>query len=66
MPQLYPEEFRRRAVELARLRKEPVSQIAAELVASRRRHSLRLAPSPPPLCSAIRPGSELLARAHLG
>ena len=27
----YPEEFRRRAVELARLREKPVSQVAAEL-----------------------------------
>jgi transposase len=31
MPRAYPEEFRRRAVELARLRERPVSQIAAEL-----------------------------------
>jgi len=31
MPRPYPEEFRRRAVELARLREKPVSQIAAEL-----------------------------------
>ena len=31
MPRPYPEEFRRRAVELARLREQPVSQIAAEL-----------------------------------
>jgi transposase len=31
MPRPYPEEFRRRAVELARLRERPVSQIAAEL-----------------------------------
>ena len=31
MPRPYPEEFRRRAVELARLRQRPVSQIAAEL-----------------------------------
>lgn len=31
MPRPYPEEFRHRAVELARLREKPVSQIAAEL-----------------------------------
>ena len=31
MPRAYPEEFRRRAVELARLREKSVSQIAAEL-----------------------------------
>jgi transposase len=31
MPRPYPEEFRRRAVELARLRQKPVSQVAAEL-----------------------------------
>ena len=31
MPRPYPEEFRRRAVELARLRERPVSQIATEL-----------------------------------
>ena len=31
MPRPYPEEFRRHAVELARLREKPVSQIAAEL-----------------------------------
>lgn len=31
MSRPYPEEFRRRAVELARLREKPVSQIAAEL-----------------------------------
>jgi transposase len=31
MPRAYPEEFRRRAVELARQRERPVSQIAAEL-----------------------------------
>jgi transposase-like protein len=31
MPRPYPEEFRRRAVELARLREKPVSRIAAEL-----------------------------------
>ena len=31
MPRPYPEEFRRHAVELARLRERPVSQIAAEL-----------------------------------
>lgn len=31
MPRAYPEEFRHRAVELARLRERPVSQIAAEL-----------------------------------
>ena len=31
MPRAYPEEFRRRAVELARLRESPVSQIASEL-----------------------------------
>jgi transposase len=31
MPRPYPEEFRRRAVELARLGEKPVSQIAAEL-----------------------------------
>ena len=31
MPRPYPEEFRRRAVELARLREKPVSQVAAEL-----------------------------------
>ena len=31
MPRAYPEEFRRRAVELARLRERPVSQIASEL-----------------------------------
>ena len=31
MPRPYPEEFRRRAVELARLRENPVSQVAAEL-----------------------------------
>ncbi len=31
MPRAYPEEFRRRAVELARLREKPVSRIAGEL-----------------------------------
>ncbi len=31
MPRPYPEEFRQRAVELARLRQKPVSQVAAEL-----------------------------------
>ena len=31
MPRAYPEEFRRRAVELARLRESPVSQSASEL-----------------------------------
>ena len=31
MPRPYPEELRRRAVELARLREKPVSQVAAEL-----------------------------------
>ena len=31
MPRPYPEEFRQRAVELARLRQQPVSRIAAEL-----------------------------------
>ena len=31
MPRAYPEEFRRRAVELARRRERPVSQIASEL-----------------------------------
>ena len=31
MSRPYPEEFRRRAVELARLREKPVSQITAEL-----------------------------------
>lgn len=31
MPRAYPEEFRQRAVELARLRTKPVSRIAAEL-----------------------------------
>ena len=31
MPRAHPEEFRRRAVELARLREKPVSQLAAEL-----------------------------------
>ena len=31
MPRPYPEAFRRRAVELARLREKPVSQVAAEL-----------------------------------
>ena len=31
MPRPYPEEFRRCAVELARLREKPVSQVAAEL-----------------------------------
>jgi transposase-like protein len=31
MPRAYPEEFRRRAVELARLHEQSVSQIAAEL-----------------------------------
>jgi transposase len=31
MPRPYPEEFRRRAVELARLREKPVSRIAADL-----------------------------------
>ena len=31
MPRPYPEEFRRHAVELARLREKPVSQVAAEL-----------------------------------
>jgi transposase len=31
MPRAYPEEFRRRAVELARLHEKSVSQIAAEL-----------------------------------
>lgn len=30
MPRAYPEEFRRRGVELARQRERPVSQIAAE------------------------------------
>ena len=31
MPRPYPEEFRRRAVELARLRQKPITQLAAEL-----------------------------------
>lgn len=31
MPRPYPEEFRRRAVELARQRERPIGQIAAEL-----------------------------------
>ncbi len=31
MPGPYPEEFRRRAVELARLREKPIGQIAREL-----------------------------------
>ncbi len=31
MPRPHPPEFRRRAVELARLREKPVSQIAADL-----------------------------------
>jgi transposase len=31
MPRPYPEEFRRHAVELARLGEKPVSQVAAEL-----------------------------------
>ena len=31
MPAPYPEEFRRRAVELARLREKPIAQIAREL-----------------------------------
>jgi transposase len=31
MPRAYPEEFRRRAIELVRLRTKPVTQIAAEL-----------------------------------
>lgn len=31
MPRPYPEEFRRHAVELVRLRQKPVSRIAAEL-----------------------------------
>ena len=31
MPRAYPEEFRRRAVELARQREQSVSQIAADL-----------------------------------
>ena len=31
MPRAYPEEFRQRAVELARQRAKPVSQIAADL-----------------------------------
>ena len=31
MPAPYPEEFRRRAVELARLREKPIAQLAREL-----------------------------------
>ncbi len=31
MPRAYPPEFRRRAVELARLREQPISRIAADL-----------------------------------
>jgi transposase-like protein len=31
MPRAYPPEFRSRAVELARLREKPVSQIAVDL-----------------------------------
>ena len=31
MPRAYPPEFRRRAVELARLREKPISRIAADL-----------------------------------
>jgi len=31
MPRPYPEEFRRRAVELARLRQQPITKLAAEL-----------------------------------
>ena len=31
MPRAYPPEFRRRAVELARLREKPISHIAADL-----------------------------------
>jgi transposase len=31
MPRPYPEEFRRRAVELARLRQKPITKLAAEL-----------------------------------
>ena len=31
MPRPYPEEFRQRAVELARMRQKPVSRIATEL-----------------------------------
>ena len=31
MPRAYPPEFRRRAVELARLRKKPIARIAADL-----------------------------------
>ena len=31
MPRAYPEEFRQRAVELARQRAKPISQIAADL-----------------------------------
>jgi transposase len=31
MPRLHPPEFRQRAVELARLREQPISKIAADL-----------------------------------
>ena len=31
MPRAYPPEFRRRAVELARLREKPIARIAADL-----------------------------------
>ena len=31
MPRAYPPEFRRRAVELARMREKPISRIAADL-----------------------------------
>ena len=31
MPRAYPEEFRQRAVELARLRQQPITKLAAEL-----------------------------------
>ena len=31
MPRAYPPEFRRRAVELARLREQPITRIAADL-----------------------------------
>ena len=31
MPRPYPEEFRQRAVELARLRRQPITKLAAEL-----------------------------------
>ena len=42
MPRAYPPEFRRRAVELARLREQPISRIAAEL-------GIAAGSSPPPL-----------------